>query len=187
MNKEDNDRLRRLLRSEEETRKDMEPASPSDDETASRKRTGNTTPILNLPDLDENNMPLPNRVEETDLDGTRVTNAAYRPALETKPPHSKQGQTNQRPTYRLPQNQNQPNQQQQQYSQYQYQQPVPKGPSFMDRLGSFFGRIGAAMRGNKGCLIRGLILFAFVVVIIGLCGSSILVYQYYTIASTCLM
>lgn len=184
MNKEDNDRLRRLLRSEEETRKDMEPAPPSDDETASRKRTGNTTPILNLPDLDENNMPLPNRVEETDLDGTRVTNAAYRPALETKPPHSKQGQTNQRPTYRLPQNQNQPNQQQQQYSQYQYQQPVPKGPSFMDRLGSFFGRIGAAMRGNKGCLIRGLILFAFVVVIIGLCGSSILVYQYYTIAST---
>ncbi|MBI2334140.1 MAG: penicillin-binding protein, partial [Chloroflexi bacterium] len=179
MSKEDNDRLRRLIRSEEETRKDLNPTPPSDDDTASRKRSGNTTPILNLPDLDENNMPLPNRVEETDLDGTRVTNAAYRQAMETKPPQSKQGQGNQHPVYRLPQNQNQ---QQSQYA--QYQQPDPAGPSFMDRLGSFFGRIGSALRGNKGCLVRGSIIAAFVIVIVGLCGSSILVYQYYSIAST---
>ena len=187
MNKDDNDRLRRLIHSEEETRKDMEPVSPSDGTTASRKPTGNTTPLLNLPDLDENNMPLPNRVEETDLDGTRVTNAAYRPAQETKPPRPSQGQTHQRPTYRLPQNQNQQPpqyQQPQQYSQYQYQQPVPTGPSFMDRLGAFFGGIGSALRGNKGCLTRGLIIAAFAFVIIGLCSSSILVYQYYSIAST---
>jgi len=130
MNKDDNDRLRRLLRSEEETQKDMDPSPLPEGTAASRKPTGGTTPLLNLPNLDENNMPLPNRVEETDLDGTRVTNAAYRPAQDTKPPRPSQGQTNQRqtnqrPTYRLPQNQNQQPpqyQQPQQYSQYQYQQ-----------------------------------------------------------------
>ena len=187
MNKDDNDRLRRLLRSEEETQKDMDPSPLPEGTAASRKPTGGTTPLLNLPNLDENNMPLPNRVEETDLDGTRVTNAAYRPAQDTKPPRPSQGQTNKRPTYRLPQNQNQQPpqyQQPQQYSQYQYQQPAPTGPSFMDRLGAFFGGIGSALRGNKGCLTRGLIIAAFAVVIIGLCGSSILVYQYYSIAST---
>jgi len=183
MNKEDNDRLRRLLRSEEETRKDLEPAPPSDDETASRKRTGNTTPILNLPDLDENNMPLPKRVEETDLEGTRVSNAAYRQAMETKPPRSQPGQTvnqnQQRPAYRLPQNQAQP---QRQSPPPQYRRPAPSNAS--GGSPNFLASLGSKLLGNKGCLLRGLILSVFAVVILGLCISSVAVYQYYAIAST---
>lgn len=182
MNKEDNDRLRRLIQSEEETRKDLDPAPPSDDETASRKRTGNTTPLLDLPDLDENNMPLPKRVEETDLEGTRVSNAAYRQAMETKPPRSNQGQVDsQRPAYRLPGNQAQ---------QQPYRQPLrslpqdSSNPSFMDGLASFFRSVASKLHGNKGCLLRGFILSSFAVVILGLCAASILVYQYYAIAST---
>ncbi|NWF63137.1 MAG: transglycosylase domain-containing protein [Chloroflexi bacterium] len=180
MNQDDNDRLRRLLRSEEETRQDIDPAPLPDGTAASRKPTGNTTPILNLPELDENNMPPPRRVEEVDVEGTRVTNAAYRPAHKTTPPLP----TSRRPAYRLPQN---PNQQPQPYQQRQlyapYQHPLPASPSFMDRLGSFFGGIGAAWRGNKVCLTRALIVSLFGLVFLGLCGSSILVYQYYSIAS----
>lgn len=183
MNKEDNDRLRRLLRSEEETQKDMDPAPLPDGTAASRKPTGGTTPLLNLPDLDQNNMPLPKRVEETDLDGTRVTNAAYRQAMETKPPRSNQGQTNnqQRPAYRLPENQAHQQQYRQPPSYQQYQQPTP---SKSGGFAFFLSSIGSKLRGNKGCLLRGFILSVFAVVILGLCASSILVYQYYVIAST---
>jgi membrane peptidoglycan carboxypeptidase len=182
MNKDDNDKLRRLIRSEEETRKDMDPAPPPDGATASRKSTGNTTPLLNLPDLDENNMPLPKRVEETDLDGTRVSNAAYRQAMETKPPKPNQGQVNnQRPAYRLPENQA-PQRPTPAYT--QYQPPAPVEPSFVDRLSSFLRSVGSKLRGNRGCFVRGLIFSAFAFVILGLCVGSILVYQYYSIAST---
>lgn len=175
MNKDDNDRLRRLIRSEEETRQDVDPA-PLPEGTAASRKTGGTTPLLNLPELDENNMPRPKRVEETDLDGTRVSNAAYRPAMETKPP----SKPTQRPTtYRVPENQI-PQQQQPVYPTYQRSVHTP---TFTDRLGNFFGLIGSALRGNRGCLTRGLIFSAFLVVIIGLCASSILVYQYYSIAS----
>jgi penicillin-binding protein 1C len=176
MNKDDNDRLRRLIRSEEETRQDVDPAPLPEGTAASRKPTGGTTPILNLPELDENNMPRPKRVEETDLDGTRVSNAAYRPAMETKPP----SKPTQRPTtYRVPENQI-PQQQQPVYPTYQRSVHTP---TFTDRLANFFGSIGSALRGNRGCLTRGLIFSAFFVVIIGLCASSIFVYQYYSIAS----
>ncbi|MCB9111069.1 MAG: transglycosylase domain-containing protein [Anaerolineales bacterium] len=178
-NEDDKERLRRLLRSEDETRKDMDPAPPSEGKTDSVKRTGNTTPILNLPDLDENNMPLPKRVEETDLEGTRVTNAAYR-RTDTQPPqrtNSAQTNNQQRPVYRLPQNQGQ------QRTSYTHP-PVSSPPSFWDRILSFLNSFGAMLRGNKGCFVRGLIITVFAVVIIGLCAGSILVYQYYSIAST---
>lgn len=180
MSNEDNDRLRRLLRSEEETRKDMDPAPLPDGTAASRRPTGNTTPRFNLPDLDENNMPLPNRVEETDLDGTRVTNAAYRQT--TPPPQqnpNRQPTGQQRPIYRLPEKQ--------QPQQPQYSQPhpsAPAGPSFTDRFITFFKTFFSKLRGNRGCLTRGLVISLFAFVILGLCGSSVLVYQYYAIAST---
>ncbi|MEN9561836.1 MAG: hypothetical protein RIR73_80, partial [Chloroflexota bacterium] len=180
MNKDDNDRLRRLLRSEEETRQDVDPAPLPEGTAASRKPTGGTTPILNLPELDENNMPRPKRVEETDLDGTRVTNAAYRAAMETKPPKPNQAQANQqRPTYRLPENQPQP-----QRPVYSHpSQSAPLNVSLTDRLQQFFAPIAKLFRGNRGCLTRGLIFSAFAFVILGLCVGSILVYQYYSIAS----
>ncbi len=177
MNKDDNNRLRRLLRSEEETRQDVDPA-PLPEGTAASRKTGGTTPILNLPELDENNMPRPKRVEETDLDGTRVSNAAYRPAMETKPP----SKPTQRPTtYRVPENQNL--QQQPQQPVYPTYQRSVHTPTFTDRLVAFFGSIGSTLRGNRGCFTRGLIISAFAFVILGLCAGSILVYQYYSIAS----
>ncbi|MBV6391662.1 MAG: Monofunctional biosynthetic peptidoglycan transglycosylase [Anaerolineales bacterium] len=177
MNKDDNDRLRRLIRSEEETQKDLDPAPQDSGTTASRKKTGNTTPILNLPDLDENNMPLPRRVEETDMEGTRVTNAAYDQAGGTKPPGKSQPQIQQRPNYRLPENQSQPRPQRNPY------RPAPLSPTFADRMALFFGSFGSKMRGNKGCLLRGLVVSFFAFVLLGLCGGSILVYRYYEIAS----
>lgn len=180
MNKDDNDRLRKLIRSEEETKKDLDPAPLPDGTAASRRPTGNTTLILNLPDNDETNAALPKRVEETDLEGTRVTPAAYRQVMETKPPKPNPAQptANQRPAYRLPENLPQ-----QPRMQYQTPSPIPQ-PSFWDRLSSFFVSLASKLRGNRGCLTRGLIFAAFALVIVGLCGSSILVYQYYRIAST---
>ncbi|MCE7858945.1 MAG: hypothetical protein DYG86_04050, partial [Chloroflexi bacterium CFX2] len=169
MTEDDNDKLKRLLRSEDETRKDLDPAPPPGGTTASRKKTGNTTPILNLPDLDENNMPLPKRVDEVDVEGTRVTNAAYESAKETKPPRKAQVQ-NQRPAYRLPENQSPPRAHQNQY------QRAPLSPTFADRMALFFGSIGSSLRGNKGCLVRVLVVSFFAIVILGLCAGSILVY-----------
>ena len=68
---EDNDRKRRLLQSEEETQGKykplpVEPPAP-------------TTAKYYRPRLDDDNMPLPRRVDELDMDGTRVSPVAYEP------------------------------------------------------------------------------------------------------------
>ena len=73
MNEEDNDRIRRILRSEEQTQGEFKPAPPP-------PPTQGTTPIFTRPALDKDNMPLPRRVDEIDVEGTRVTRAAYEPA-----------------------------------------------------------------------------------------------------------
>lgn len=174
MSNEDNDRLRRLLRSEEETRKDLDPAPIPDGTAASRRTTGNTTPFLNLPDLDENNMPLPKRVDEVDLDGTRVTNAAYRQTNQQPPSQTGSRQNQQRPAYRLPQNQ----------VQGQPRSAHVNLPDVRNRSTNPFAVFLSKLSENKGCLVRGLIVSIFAVVIVGLCLGSILVYQYYSIAST---
>ncbi|MBL1172832.1 MAG: hypothetical protein HND45_10560, partial [Chloroflexi bacterium] len=67
------ERIRRLLNSEEETRDDITPHHA----TGQRPRVYEGP--LPRPRLDADNMPLPRRVEETDMDGTRVTPAAYQP------------------------------------------------------------------------------------------------------------
>ncbi|NJN80474.1 MAG: hypothetical protein HC797_08370 [Anaerolineales bacterium] len=170
MSNEDNDKLRRLLKSEEETRRDVDPP-PASGTTASKK-TGGTTPRLNLPDLDKDNMPLPKRVDESDMDGTRVTPAAYRQPQNQAP-------ANQRPVYRLPENQHY--QHQQQPAQYNY--PTSSSPSFADRMQSLFSSLSSALRGNKGCLLRVSIISLFLFVVIGLCIASFFVYQYAAIAS----
>ncbi len=71
MSTEDDERRRRLLRSEEKTQGEYQPRSvePPAGTTAKHYR----------PRLDEDNMPLPRRVNETDMEGTRVTRAAYEP------------------------------------------------------------------------------------------------------------
>lgn len=144
MNNDDNDRLRRIIKSEEETKGEYKPA-PID------QPSGNTTPLYR-PALDKDNMPLPRRVSEVDMEGTRVTRAAYEPASRHVPV-------------------------QQQIQQSQTPEPAKQAPPQFN-----FPPIN--WRGSMGCFLRGLIASAFVVVIVGLCLGSYLVYQYYSIAST---
>ncbi len=168
MNNEDNDRSRRLLKpEEEETRKDLEPP-PSSGKTVSKKSTG-TTPRLNLPEVDKDGMPLPKRVDEVDMDGTRVTPAAYRP-------NPNQGQQHQRPIYRLPENQRaQPN--------AQYSSPASYSLSFGDQIKAVFSSFSSFLRNNKKTIRYGCITSVFAIALIGLCVVSFFVYQYAVIAS----
>ncbi|MBC7876738.1 MAG: PBP1A family penicillin-binding protein [Anaerolineales bacterium] len=144
MSNEDNDRLRRLINSEEETRGEYRP-TPVDP-------TSKSTDKYYHPALDKDNMPLPRRVDEIDIEGTHVSRAAYEPASRQVPsPQPSQTQT----------------------SQTQISQTM--APQFK------LPKID--WRGNKGCLLRGLIISTFAVVIFGLCAGSYFVYQYYSIAS----
>ncbi len=86
MTENDRDRIRRLLNSEEETRDDITPHRA----TGSKPRVYEGP--LPRPALDADNMPLPRRVDEVDMGGTRVTPAAYQPAPPS-PPASSTGAT----------------------------------------------------------------------------------------------
>lgn len=152
MNQEDHKRLRRLKRSEDETRAER-PASSSAPSPDSDQWAAAPTPAGSRPSLDRDNMPFPNHVDEFDLEGTRVTPAAYR----TRPPRSVYRKPASRPVH-VP-------------------KPVQTKPNIFTSLANFF-------RGNLGCFLRGLILSAFLLVVAGVCLGSILVYQYYSIAST---
>ena len=158
MSNEDNDRIRRLLKSEEETRGDIKPAPQSKPTTDSAPKADGTTPVFTRPALDKDNMPLPRRVDEIDVEGTRVTPAAYQPAIYQQPAANPR-YTNQQPAYAP---------------------PPPAQTTFMDR----FSSLGSTLQGNMGCFLRGLIISAFLLVFFGLCLGSIFVYQYYSIAST---
>ena len=85
MSNEDDDRIRRILKSEEETQGVYNPTPP----TPPTQGQG-TTPVFTRPALDKDNMPLPRRVNETDMEGTRVTRAAYEPASRQTPPRQAQ-------------------------------------------------------------------------------------------------
>src|SRR5687768_10643569 len=84
MSNEDNDKLRRLIRSEEETQGEYK--------SAPLKGNSVTPAKFSRPALDKDNMPLPHRVNETDVEGTRVTSAAYEPTTNRRyaqsPPRS---------------------------------------------------------------------------------------------------
>jgi penicillin-binding protein 1C len=74
--------IRRLLDSEAETRADI-PVEPEQDESVdpaatTRASTPRRTPTSHIP-LDKDNMPLPRRVDELDMDATRVSPVAYDP------------------------------------------------------------------------------------------------------------
>lgn len=164
MSNEDNERLRRLLKSEEETRSDIKPISESTGKDG-------TTPRFTRPALDKDNMPLPNRVDEIDVDGTRVTNAAYKQTTDQQKPAQQLPNLNQRPAF-----QNPVNQQHRTYQPPAYTPPPPQT--------SFWNKFQSVFRGNKGCLLRGLIISVFAMVVFGLCVGSYFIYQYYAIAST---
>ncbi len=81
--------IRRLLDSEAETRAEPaiepKPEEPPNQEGTTRVSPPRRTPVPNLETdrnpppiaLDKDNMPLPRRVDEVDMDGTRVTPVAY--------------------------------------------------------------------------------------------------------------
>ena len=134
MSNEDNDRLRRIIKSEEDTRGERTPA-PID------PTSGNTTPLYR-PSLDKDNMPLPRRVTEVDVEGTRVSRAAYEPTSQ-----------------RIPQQQSQGTQQTQGTS-----QQAPQTTQTPRQKTSQFNFSPINWRGGWGCFLRGLIASAFVVV-----------------------
>jgi 1A family penicillin-binding protein len=82
MSSEDNDRLRRVIRSEEETQGEYKPASV--------EPPSQITDKFYRPALDKDNMPMPRRVSEIDMEGTQVTRAAYETTrnqqIPTRPP-----------------------------------------------------------------------------------------------------
>ncbi|HEY2981121.1 MAG TPA: transglycosylase domain-containing protein, partial [Anaerolineales bacterium] len=139
------ERLRRLLESEGETLHDLPPDSkrPAGSYASPSRPAGAS---LSRPALDSDNMPLPRRVDEIDMEGTRVTPAAYEPT------------TNRRPR--------------QQVRQFSNTNPA----TFSIDLNNINWRKSA------GCLLRGMIVMAFLFVIVGLCLGSIALYQYYSIA-----
>src|SRR5215208_519236 len=80
--------LKRLIESEAETRTDL-PAEPKEEKQPDSNATTKASPPRRTPPkphiaLDENNMPLPRRVDELDLDGTRVSPVAYEPPSRPK-------------------------------------------------------------------------------------------------------
>ena len=149
MSNEDNDRLRRILKSEEETQGvyNPEPVEPPSQITDKYYR----------PALDKDNMPLPRRVDEVDMEGTQVTPAAYQ-TTQNQQPQSKPGVATSTPPSR------------------------PRARSGQNSLK--FNIKNIDWRGNMGCFLRGLIALAFAAVVIGLLVGSYFVYQYYSIAST---
>jgi 1A family penicillin-binding protein len=148
MSDEDNDRLRRILRSEEETQGvyNPEPVEPPSQITDPYSR----------PALDKDNMPLPRRVNEIDMEGTRVTPAAYQPTRSQQPQPAPP-----KPVVATPAPPSQPH----------------------ARNGQNPPKAKFNWRGNWGCFLRGLIVAAFIAVVIGLIVGSYFVYKYSEIAS----
>jgi len=112
-----------------------------------------TTPIAARPAVDERGMPLPRRVDEIDLDATRVTPAAYEPRTAPQPPPS---QPPSPPPVR-------------------YRRPLPKQP-VPSRPSIDFSRW-------SGCFVRMIILGLFVTALIGLIAGSFMLIKYYSIIS----
>ena len=127
---EPNNKFNRLIESEDETHAEP-PAQPA--------RPSGAVPRASRPVLDQNNMPLPRRISETDLGGTRVTPAAFEtrtdPYKNATPPIPPRGS---QPFFDL---------------------------SMFDRFRSW------------GCLVRGLIVALFILVIVGLCLGSLVLYE----------
>jgi len=156
-------RIQRLLDSEAETRAEppvspnQEPTDSTDTDTtkASASKRTPTPPHISL---DKDNMPLPRRVNETDLDGTRVTPVAYEatnrprngtPVVNRLPPS---------PPLNPPIQPSSP--------------PIARPTPTRSR------------REYGGCLIRAMIVALFSMVLVLLIGGTVLLFSYYSIAQT---
>ncbi len=157
-------RIQRLLDSEAETHAEspvdpkQEPLDQNDTTKASLpKRT--PTPPPNIA-LDKDNMPLPRRVNETDMEGTRVAPVAYE---QTSRPRNGVPATS-----RLP-------------SQPPLNPPIQPSSQPVARpnpQSSTFGLL------SGGCIIRLLIAVLFSIVVVLLLGGTALLLSYYSIART---
>ena len=155
--------LKRLIDSEAETRADV-PVDSKDEEQVDPNATTKASPARRTPPppriaLDENNMPLPRRVDELDLEGTRVSPVAYDPP--SRPRNARSAPTRiapsaQRPTTLPP-----------------GQPPIAGGTIPLD------WRSGWA-----GCLVRGFLVALFGLVVFLIIGGSALLFSYYSIART---
>ncbi len=170
-------KIRRLIDSEAETRAEV-PIEPTADERGTTKAgTASQTPplyfdpaeTLRLDDgnseplhiaLDENNMPLPRRVHEVDLEGTRVSPIAYERISQPRPSPQPPLSTGQR-----------------RREERQISPPSQPFKSASATTPFDWKRAG-------GCAMRGLILALFGGVILAILGGSALIYSYYSIART---
>ncbi|HWQ83967.1 MAG TPA: transglycosylase domain-containing protein, partial [Anaerolineales bacterium] len=128
--------------------------------TTSHVPFGGSTPPSGMPALDKYGFPLPRRVDETDVNATRVSPAAYGP-----PPQ--RPRTAPRPPASVP----------------------PPPPVSIPPARSVPPRrrprrqAGFDFSPNLGCLARSGLIAAFVFAVILLCGASFVIFQYYRIAS----
>jgi penicillin-binding protein 1C len=130
---EPRDKFRRIIDSEADT----QGGTPAEESAAE-----DTTPVIHHPALDENDMPLPHRVEEIDLGATRVSPSAF---------------------------------------EYTPSTGMIRTASSRKILSSGLRPINWSKAG--GCLLRGLILFIFIIVTLGLILAATGIYEYYVIAS----
>jgi len=150
--------LKRLIDSEAETRADV-PVDPKEDETVDPNATTKASPARRTPPppriaLDENNMPLPRRVDELDMEGTRGSPAAYERT--SRPRNARSTQTGLASPAKSP------------------VQPRAAG-----RTASADWRSGWG-----GCLVRGFLVALFGMVVLLILGGSALLFSYYSIART---
>lgn len=164
------ERIRRLIESEAETRAEppVDPTSTPDGSTDSTDGTTKAQPPRRTPTpppniaLDKDNMPLPRRVSETDMDGTRVTPVAYEPSSR---PRNSAPVTN-----RLPPS--------------PPVQPPSNAPTYSPASRLPGRPVTSPWRMDTGCLIRLLVIGLFGLVIILLIGGTGLLFSYYSIART---
>lgn len=161
------ERIRRLIESEAETRAEpaIDPTPPPPDDSAG---TTKALPPRHTPTpphqivLDKDNMPLPRRVDETDMDGTRVSPVAYEPASR---PRNGVPVTNRVPP-QPPLN------------------PPMSPPSAPPPAPPPSRSITNPWRMDAGCLVRLLVAALFSIVIVTLIGGTGLLLSYYSIART---
>ena len=152
--------LKRLIDSEAETRADL-PVEPKEDGEVDPNATTKASPAQRTPPspsipLDENNLPLPRRVDELDLEGTRVSPVAYEPA--SRPRNVQNTQTRPAPPVQPP-----------------MQIPAARRTT----------AVAPDWRsGSGGCLVRGLLVALFGFVVLLIIGGSGLLLSYYSIART---
>ena len=154
-------RIKRLLDSEAETRAEL-PVDPKEESVDPDGTTKASTPKRTPPpppiSLDKDNMPLPRRVNETDMEGTRVTPVAYEPTSRPR---------NGAPVVRrLP--------------------PAPPiNPPMQPPVSRPVSRPASGWRPEYGgCLVRVLVVLLFSVVLVLLMGGTVLLFSYYSIART---